>query len=156
MVLCRMWPLTSGELHELFELYVSQLKTCLSSTHPSSCASWSSEGSCLTNTVLLFGRLGFGEIKSTNGVHWSWDSYFLLLNGVWQRCCTWFAGSIDAGMEQWVLCMSCNSTLYSLFLILSVHVQADSWGWLGAQQVRLLLMLGACACRSGRGYMCFF
>lgn len=70
------------------------------------------------------GGLGFGETKKT--VHRSYDGCFLLLSWILQRCCTLFMGNVGAGMQQLDLCMDCNCTLHSLFLILSVHVQADS------------------------------
>lgn len=60
---CRTWSLMSSELHDLSELHVSQLETCLSSTSPRSCASQSSEGSCPTNTELLLEKLSFGKIE---------------------------------------------------------------------------------------------
>lgn len=82
VVLCGMWPLTSGEMHELSELYISQLKTCPSSTHLPSQASQFSEGSCPTNTELLLERLGFGEIEKRRLYMLRLHSYFLLSNGL--------------------------------------------------------------------------
>lgn len=118
--ICRTWSFVSIKLHDLSGLHISQLETWPSSTSP-----------------LLLEELGFGrKLKSAGCIHWSYDGCFLLLCGVWQRCCTWFAGSVGAGMQRCMLHMDCNSTLYSLFLILSLHVQADSCFWLGAQQVR--------------------
>lgn len=101
VVLCRMRPPTSGELRELCELRISQLKTCPSSTHPPSRPSPSSGGGCPTHAELLLERLGFGEMKQRRSYTLEATTVvFRCGNGVWQRCCTLFAGSVGAGMRR--------------------------------------------------------
>lgn len=133
---CRTWSLMSSELHDLPGLHISQLETCpVALAHPRVLLSLPKEAALRTQNYYKRSWV-LGKLKSAGCMHWSCSGYFLLLCGVWQRCCAGFAGSAGAGMQRCVLHMDCNSTLYSLFLILSVHVQADSWLWLGAQQVR--------------------
>lgn len=126
---CRTWSLMSSELHDLSGLHISQLQTCpVALPHPHVFLSLPKEAACKHRIITR--EAGFWE-------NWKVLAVYTEAMMVVFSCCVGRDAALCLWGMQWcMLCMDCNSTLYSLFLILSVRVQADSWLWLGAQQVR--------------------